>query len=110
MTTKARNTTGMDPVRERAIENLRHMVIDALGDHDAEVWLFGSCARGVVQQHSDVDIAILPRDELPATFFAGLAADIEESAIPFDVDLVDLRHADPGLLDEVRREGIKWRG
>jgi hypothetical protein len=36
----------VNPVRERAIEELRRMVLAALGEHDAEVWLFGSCARG----------------------------------------------------------------
>ena len=85
------------------------MVLAALGEHDAGVWLFGSCARGQVRQHSDIDIAILPRDDLPSAFFAVLAADIEESTVPFDVDLVDLRHADAALVDEVRREGVKWR-
>jgi predicted nucleotidyltransferase len=43
----------MNPVREQAIDELRRMVIDALGDHAAAVWLFGSCARGDVRQHSD---------------------------------------------------------
>lgn len=85
------------------------MVLAALGEHDAAVWLFGSCARGDVAQHSDIDIAILPRDDLPVGFFGGLQADIEESSIPYDVDLVDLRPADPALLDEIRRDGIKWR-
>lgn len=99
----------MNSTREWAIMELRRMVLDALGDHDAEVWLFGSCARGEARQHSDIDIAILPRDELPPAFFAVLAADIEESAIPYDVDLVDLRSADPALVEEVRREGVKWR-
>jgi predicted nucleotidyltransferase len=99
----------MNPTRQRAIEELRRMVLDALGEHDAEVWLFGSCARGEVMQHSDIDIAILPRDALPSAFFAELAADIEESPIPYDVDLVDLRTADPALVEEVQREGVKWR-
>ncbi len=85
------------------------MVLDALDDHDAAVWLFGSCARGEVLQHSDIDIGILPRDDLPSGFFAELAADIEESPIPYDVDLLDLRHADPALVEEVRREGVKWK-
>ena len=109
MTPKAKTRTGMDPTRERAVEELRQMVCKALGDHDAGVWLFGSSARGQVRQHSDIDIAILPRDNLAQSFFAVLAADIEESTVPFDVDLVDLRHADPALVDEVRREGVKWR-
>ena len=99
----------LNPTRERAIEELRRMVLAALGENDAAVWLFGSCARGDVLQHSDIDIAILPRDALPAGFFGELQTDIEESAIPYDVDLVDLRRADPALLDEVRREGVQWR-
>ena len=86
------------------------MVLDALGDHDAAVWLFGSCARGQALQHSDIDIAILPRGELPSGFFPDLAESVEESAIPYDVDIVDLRSAAPTLIDEVRREGVKWKG
>ena len=85
------------------------MVLSALGTHDASVWLFGSCARGEPRQHSDIDIAILARDDLPPAFFAELQDEIEESTIPYDVDLVDLRHADPALVEEVRREGVKWR-
>jgi predicted nucleotidyltransferase len=103
-------TNGMNAVRERAIRELRRIVLEALGGQRAEVWLFGSCARGNVRQHSDIDIAILPRDQIPAGFFAELAADIEDSPIPYDVDLVDLRRANPALVEEVRREGIKWLG
>ena len=104
MSATSSNATG-----EQAIEELRRMVLDALGANDAAVWLFGSCARGELRQHSDIDIAILPRDDLPLGFFGVLQADIEESTIPYDVDLVDLRHADAALVDEVRRQGVKWR-
>jgi predicted nucleotidyltransferase len=98
----------MNARRIRAIEELRRMVFDALAGHDAEVWLFGSCARDKPRQHSDIDIAIMPHAELPPAFFSVLADDIEESSIPYDVDLIDLRHADPALVDEIRREGVKW--
>jgi predicted nucleotidyltransferase len=100
----------MNITRERAIRELRRMVVDALGDREAEIWLFGSCARDDARQHSDIDIAILPHEPLPAAFLAELAADIEDSPVPYDVDLLDLRHADPALAEEVRREGIKWWG
>ena len=100
----------MNPTRERNIEELRRIVLAALGEHDAEVWLFGSCARGEVFQHSDIDVAILPRDELPSGFFLDLAERVEESSIPYYVDIVDLRRAAPTLIDEVRREGVKWKG
>lgn len=101
--------TTMNPTRKLALNELQRMVLGALGEHEAEVWLFGSSARGEVLRHSDIDIAILPRDELPAGFFSELAESIEESAIPYDVDVVDLRRATSTLVDEVRREGIKWR-
>jgi uncharacterized protein len=100
----------VNPIRKRAIEELRRMVLTALGKHDAEVWLFGSCARGEALQHSDIDIAILPRDELPSGFFSDLAESAEESPIPYEVDIVDLHSAAPSLIDEVRREGVKWKG
>jgi uncharacterized protein len=99
----------MNPTRAWAIGELRRIVLDALGEHDATVWLFGSSARDDARQHSDIDIAIMPRDDLPAGFLAELAADIEESPIPYDVDLVDLRRAGSALVDEVHREGVKWR-
>ena len=99
----------MNATRREAIEELRRMVLAALAEHDAAVWLFGSCARGEPRQHSDIDIAIMPRGELPLGFFGELQADIEESTIPYDVDLVDMRHADPALVDEIRREGVAWR-
>ena len=70
----------VNTVRERAIEELRRLVLDALGEHDAEVWLFGSCARGEVFRHSDIDVATLPRGELPAGFFSELAESVEESS------------------------------
>jgi uncharacterized protein len=110
MTITSNTTTGMNPTRKRAIEQLRRMVLSALGGHDAAVWLFGSCARGDVLQHSDIDIAIMPRDELPSGFFPELAESVEESSIPYDVDIVDLRNAASTLIDEVRREGVKWKG
>ena len=100
----------MNRIREKAIEELRHMVLAALGEHDAAVWLFGSCARGEVFRHSDIDVAILPRGELPPGFFSDLAESVEESSIPYDVDIFDLRSAASSLIDEVRWEGVKWKG
>jgi predicted nucleotidyltransferase len=110
MTAELKTSAGLSPTREWALGKLRQMINDALGNRRAEVWLFGSCARGKILQHSDIDIAILPQDELPSGFFSDLAESVEESSIPYDVDIVDLRGAAPTLIDEVRREGVKWKG
>src|SRR3984893_11100660 len=110
MTDLAVRGTAVNATRRRAIEELRRMVLAALGEHDAEAWLFGSCARGDAFQHSDIDVAILPHDELPSGFFSDLAESVDESSIPYDVDIVDLGSAAATLIDEVRYEGVKWRG
>ena len=109
MKTYLKSPTAMNAVRERAIEKLRRLVIDALAEHDAAVYLFGSMATGEVRHASDIDVAILPRDELPPIFFARLADAIEESTIPYRVDLVDLRRVTPAFRDDVVRTGVKWR-
>ena len=101
---------GINATRQRAITRLRRLVLDALGGHDAEVYLFGSHARGEVRHASDIDIAILPREELPPAFFALLADKIEESTIPYYVDLLDLREVSDAFREKVLCSGIKWRG
>jgi predicted nucleotidyltransferase len=101
--------TGINPTRQRAIEELRRIVLDALAEHDVAVYLFGSMATGPVRHASDIDVAILPREDLPPAFLALLADNIEESTIPYDVDLVDLRTVDPSFREKVMRTGVKWR-
>jgi uncharacterized protein len=101
--------TDMNPTREWAIGELRRMVLNALSDRDAAVWLFGSCARGDVRRPDDIDVAIFPRGDFPSGFFAKFAAEFEESPIPYDLDLVDLREADHALRDEILWTGIRWR-
>jgi hypothetical protein len=54
-------------------------------------------------------VGIRPSDLLPAGFSGELEADIEESSIPYDVDLAGLRTATRNFLEAVRREGIPWR-
>lgn len=84
------------------------MVLAALAERRASVWLFGSCARGDWVHSSDIDVAIEAEEPLPASLIAGLKEALEDSTIPFDVDIIDLATADEALKDEVRKEGIPW--
>ncbi|HEY0526385.1 MAG TPA: nucleotidyltransferase domain-containing protein [Stellaceae bacterium] len=99
--------SGMTPTRIAEIERIRTMVLDALGPRDAAVILFGSCATGEAVRSSDIDVAILPRDaDFPNGFFADLREAFEESTIPYNVDLVDLRSADPDFRRRIEKEGV----
>jgi hypothetical protein len=99
----------MTPVRERALQRVKDTVLQALRNKAARVYLFGSCATGAVPQSSDIDVAIEPLEPLPAGFFSDLRETLEESTIPYEVDVVDLREAGNDLRQRVLAEGITWK-
>jgi len=108
MATPARSPA-LSPARRRALEAVRAIVLDVLDGLDADVWLFGSCARGDVWHSSDIDVAIEPRGPLPPDLFGRLRDAIESSTVPYRVEVVDLRAAASSLRETVASEGVRWR-
>jgi len=96
--------------RARALERVREIVLGALAGCDVRVYLFGSCATGRIRRGSDIDVAIDPRSPVPAARLSELREQLEESEVPYDVDIVDLSAASPELRATVEREGVVWRG
>ena len=96
--------------RARALERVREIIFQVLGDHDVRVYLFGSSVTGRVRRSSDIDIAIDPLRALPSVLLAELRERLEESEIPYDVDIVDLSAAPPEIRARVEQEGLLWRG
>lgn len=98
----------MNDVRLRALETVKRIVFDRLAGHPARVYLFGSCARGDVRHWSDIDVAVEPLEPLPEGVIGRIAEDLEESTVPYFVDVVDLSRSRTEFRDEVMREGIEW--
>jgi predicted nucleotidyltransferase len=96
--------------RARALERVRTIIFQVLGDRDVRVYLFGSSVTGRVRRSSDIDIAIDPVRALPSALLAELRERLEESDVPYDVDIVDLSAASPEIRARVEREGARWRG
>ena len=70
------------------------------------IYLFGSRARGDNSAFSDIDIAIEAKDNISQKI-AKVRFEIEESLIPYKVDIVDLSKA-PYLNSIIEIEGIRW--
>lgn len=74
-----------------------------------ESYLFGSAARGELEAHSDLDVAVrvdpalVP--EAPYGYRAQLATELMEAAGGREVDVVVLNVADPVLYHRVLRDG-----
>lgn len=97
-----------DPDEHDPLGEARAIVLDGLRGTDCRVFLFGSRVRGDVHDASDVDVAILPRRVLPLGTLSRIREALEDSTLPFTVDLVDLSDVDPAFRTRVEREGVPW--
>lgn len=99
-----------DSLLATSLDEVRRIVLAGLSARRAEVYLFGSRALGGATESSDIDVAVLPLESLPAEVFTDIRDALEESTVPWKVDLVDLRTASPSLRARVEKEGIRWTG
>ena len=76
-----------------------------------EAYLFGSCARGQEQPHSDVDVAVYVDeariDNRGFGYRARLTTDLMAGLGFNDVDVVMLNRAPPLLYHRVLRDGVR---
>ena len=96
------------PAATRVLEEVRRIVLDAVGAENVKVYLFGSWARGEETRLSDIDVAIEPHAALPRGTLARLRERLEESHVPYRVDVVDLTRTSPEFRQRVRTEGVLW--
>lgn len=96
--------------REQILEMVRQVVLTELKECLAKVYLFGSWARAQERQSSDIDIAVEWTSEAQPARLVRLREVLEESTIPYRIDVVDLSEADAALVVNVRKEGVLWKG
>jgi len=74
-----------------------------------KVYLFGSRAKGTHAESSDVDLAIDCGNEISPQIMGLIKESIEESVIPYFVDVVDFNVADEELKKQIIKHGILWK-
>jgi hypothetical protein len=93
---------------DRALGQVRRIVLQYVGP-TADVLLFGSWARGDQRPASDVDVALDAHGrKLDRLVLARLRDALEESRVPWRVDVVDLAECDPAFRLRVLGEAIRW--
>ena len=96
------------PAQARDLDDARRIVLGLLGTHRARVFLYGSRARGDAGRGSDIDIAVWPQAPLPAGTLARIREALEESTIPYHVDVLDLSSVHEAFREKVLAAAVSW--
>jgi predicted nucleotidyltransferase len=102
----------VNPVYEEKYLNLlKEIVLEVLKEKECKVYLFGSRARGDYTRISDADIGIegLSKKEFIMAKWK-IEEMVEESIIPFRVDIVNLEDVDDNFKKEIFKDAVVWRG
>jgi len=93
-------------VYESSLELLKSLIKDVFKGEHVTVVLFGSRARGDNLETSDMDIGILPGKDMNKDKITLFREKIENSNVPYKVDLIDLSQTSKEFTDKVLKEGI----
>jgi predicted nucleotidyltransferase len=97
---------GMTKYRERALERVKDIVLAGLEGCGAVVYLVGSCASGTAVRTSD--IAIDPSETLPSGTLVRIREFLEESTVPYFIDVIDLGAVDAESRTRLLKGTISW--
>ena len=85
-------------------------VLEAFDGVDADLFLFGSQARGTAGERSDYDIGYWAAEKIPPDVLASLAEQLEEWPIPSRVDLVDFSLVPDSFVKIALQGGVEiWK-
>lgn len=92
-------------IKGRYLKILEAIFQSTLDGLQAEMYLYGSRAKGSDHASSDIDLAVKSTDLSPAVL-SRIRESLYESHIPYKVDLIELDKIDEVLRKEVEKNGI----
>ena len=96
-------------MENKYICQLRDLVVDCLKNENVKIILFGSRARGDNSVSSDVDIGIMPHQKIDEGKISLLRERIENSNIPYKVEIVNFISVSKDFKQEALKNIIVWK-
>jgi len=90
------------------LDIVKEITLDILPTN-AEVFLFGSIVSGHFTRSSDIDIGIRSDTQIDSKIINSLKEAIEESIVPYNIDIVDFSKTSDCFNQIALKEVIKWR-
>jgi predicted nucleotidyltransferase len=84
----------------------RHLkiILDILSKYPYEFFAFGSRVKGVSDKFSDLDLCFF--ENIPSKFLFQIEEFLEESDLPYKVDMVDFNKCKKDFQDEIMKAVI----
>ena len=95
---------------DQYLAQIRDIIVQNLELYAVKVYLFGSRVNESVRTGSDCDVGIDPLQDLPVGLLSKLREDLEESNIPYVVELIDLSQVEEEFAQKIREQGLFWIG
>ncbi len=89
-------------------EQIKNIIYETLGDNKVTIVLYGSRARGNARSNSDYDIALKSAEPISPAILSQIKFRLEESNIPFKIDIVDFLKISDELRRSILKEGVIW--
>jgi predicted nucleotidyltransferase len=93
-------------IEERHLKIIRNILQDIFCD--ADIYVFGSRAKGRAGKYSDLDLAIDCNGvKMPLTITSKLEVAFEDSLLPYKVDVVDLNGITPEFRQAIEGDLVR---
>lgn len=92
------------------LEIVKNIILSNLGyrRESIEVFLFGSAVSGNITRSSDIDIGLLSNHIINRDLIFRIQDEIEESIVPFKVDIVNFQDVSKDFREYAMKRTIKW--
>ena len=91
------------------LELAKEIALKNLSNINVEVFLFGSRATSSELDKSDIDIGILGDKKVSSIIVSKLYEELEESIVPYHVDIVDFFNVDKEFRRLATQNKIVWK-
>ncbi len=95
-------------MNENYVDIVKELVLKKVPASEYSVFLFGSRAAGNAHQMSDIDVGFLGETDFPIMLKAEIEEAIDESIVPFKVDLVDFKQVGEAFRAEALKHIVIW--
>lgn len=86
----------------------KEMILKEINLEKYAVFLFGSQVTKPISRKSDIDIGVLGHEKMPFSKICAIKEVIDESNVPFKVDIVDFYNADEEFKQVALKNIVIW--